>query len=44
MSITQIILIVIIIFFLYLIFFKNRVVISENMANTEFHKNDDYNV
>ena len=44
MSITQIIIIVFSIFFLYLIFFKNRVVISENMANTEFHKNDDYNV
>lgn len=30
--------------FLYIIFFKNRVIISENMANTEFHKNNDYNV
>ncbi len=30
--------------FLYIIFFKNRVVISENMTNTEFHKNNDYNV
>ena len=43
-STSNILIILIILILLYFIFFKKRIVISENMENTEFHKNDDYNV
>lgn len=44
MEIIGILLVFVILFILYFIFFKKRIVISENMGNTEFHKNDDYNI
>jgi len=44
LDIRLIIIILLSLFLLNFIFCRKRYVLSENMSNTEFHKNDDYNV
>lgn len=38
------IIVILCIVLLYLFFTQKRIIISEDMVNTETHKNDDYNV